>query len=44
MEQRQEQHERPDLPTGSDEDAPSPKDIYVFLAILIGALLVTAWA
>ncbi len=44
MEQGQEQHERPEFPPGSDEDAPSPKDIYVFLAILIGALLVTAWA
>ena len=44
MEQEQQQHERPDLTPGSDEDAPSPKDIYVFLVILIGALLVTAWA
>lgn len=44
MEQNLHQQELKDLTSGGDEDAPSPKDIYVYLVILLGALLVTAWA
>lgn len=45
MEEKQEQQERRDPVSGSDDDdAPSRKDVYVYLAILVGALLVTAVA
>ena len=44
MEQEQQRQEHQGPSAGSDEDAPSPKDIYVFLVILAGALLVTAVA
>ena len=43
MEQSQQQ-KHPEQKTGKDEDAPSPKDIYVYLVVLIGALLVTSLA
>jgi hypothetical protein len=42
---RQREPKQPQEPhPENDEDAPSPKDIYVFLVILVGALLVTAVA
>ncbi len=44
MKPKQGQQARPELPSGSDEDAPSSKDIYVYLVIILGALLVTAMA
>jgi hypothetical protein len=44
MEPKQGQQERPELPSGTDQDAPSSKDIYIYLVILLGALLITAMA